>query len=96
MNKIHLRVKPLTITGHIFILLLLLGANHQPLRPDMAGERLREELRLLEEEQVSENSPPSKGQNIALKEEEIQDESSTLHKKKREDEKRTQKWLRAR
>ena len=99
MNQISWRGKTLTLIGHIFILLLLLGASHPNLSPDMAGERLRAELLLLMEEQVSENSPLSKGQNIALKGEEIQDESFTLHKKKQEKaEKKSEapKWLRAR
>ena len=96
MNKIPLRAKTLTLCGQLFLWFLFLGASHRPLKPDMAGERLREELQFLEEEKISEKSPPSKAQNIALKEGEIQGESFTLHKKKAEGIKRPQRWLRAR
>ena len=99
MNQIFFKAKPITYLIHAFIFLLLLGANHKTLiSPDMAGERLRAELKFLEEEKVVENNPPPtvKAQNIALIEQEIQDESSTPHKKKVKLSKERQSWLRAR
>ena len=98
MNQIFFKAKPITFLIHAFIFLLLLGANHNTFSPDMAGERLRAELKFLEEEKVVESSPPPivKAQNIALIEQEIQDESSTPHKKKEKLSKERQYWLRAR
>ena len=98
MNQIFFKAKPITFLIHAFIFLLLLGANHNNFSPDMAGERLRAELKFLEEEKVVENSPPPivKAQNIALIEQEIQGESSTPHKKKEKLQKERQYWLRAR
>ena len=98
MNQIFFKAKPITFLIHAFIFLLLLGANHNTFSPDMAGERLSAELKFLEEEKMVENSPPPivKAQNIALIEQEIQDESSTLHKKKEKLSKKRQPWLRAR
>ena len=100
MNKIFFKAKPLIFLIHIFTFLLLLGAkNHLSFSPDMAGERLRAELKFLEEENVIKNSQPpniAKAQNIAPIEQEIQDESSTPHKKKEKGELKEQNWLRAR
>tara|TARA_Y100001958_G_scaffold147516_1_gene128223 strand:+ start:250 stop:549 length:300 start_codon:yes stop_codon:yes gene_type:complete len=99
MNKIFFKAKPLIFLIHIFVFLLLLGAkNHLSFSPDMAGERLRAELKFLEEENVIIHNPPpiAKAQNIALIEQEIQDESSTPHKKKKKGGSREQIWLRAR
>ena len=98
MNQKLFRTNPIIFLINVFILLLLLGASPRPFSPDMAGERLRAELKFLEDENVIEDSPPptAKAQNIALKEQEIQDESSTPHKKKEQRQQEGLKWLRAR
>mgnify|MGYP001215653020 FL=1 len=98
MDQKFLKAKPLVFLIHIFILLLFLGATPHPFSPEMAGERLRAELKFLEEENVTEDSPPpiAKAQNIALIGQKIQDESSTPHKKKEKTQETSTKWLRAR
>ena len=98
MNQKLFKANPIIFLINVFIFLLLLGASPRPFSPDMAGERLRAELKFLEEEKVVESSPPPivKAQNIALIKQEIQDESSTPHKKKEKLSKERQSWLRAR
>ena len=98
MNQKLFKTNPIIFLINVFIFLLLLGASPRPFSPDMAGERLRAELKFLEEEKVVENNPPPtvKAQNIALIEQEIQDESFTPHKKKVKKSQGGQDWLRAR
>jgi hypothetical protein len=50
--------------------------------PDQSGQRLSQELLLLENEEINLGLPTLKAQNIASKKGEIQDQSSTTHKKK--------------
>ena len=67
----------------IFSLSLLSGAKAGLVPPpDQSAERLSQELLLLEKEEINAGLPTLKAPNIASKKGEIQDQSSTTHKKK--------------